>query len=692
VPVETKIRLLILQAYGEPTEVPAIQAKVVPPVLQPAELRWLSASDQQAIAVTLENTGSPLPKTAFRIEIPGLAPGEQPAGVTVDGLAAGGRTTLSFGLPMDLKPTRDLKVGLFGRRLQGLPMYDWELRELPVLPPGTPWLLYVAALVVMLALATWLYYQRVYRDPTVVQLSNEPTALLTLESEDLAIAQRRLARAGRLDSVLRATRVHATWLEGAMRWDKLDSARKRCELLAERLGRRCEGPASDAALWTIDLGEDFPLNLQRLRLYLPPVGSIAQDVLNRLGAPAEVTLVLGADPEQRRTLAVEAPERGGLLVAPPSHELTGLLLAEKPLEVLAELIARHVPVTQVSPYQTGAGVHKQSLFFGRGSLIAQITGGDPANYLIVGGRQVGKSSLLKAIERHYRNEPRVKCTYLVLSGEGVTTRLAVALGLPPRTSLDAVLAHLHKPSDARVVLLIDEADAFVHADRRENYAILQKFRAVSEEGRAHFILAGFWSLYQQAALDYQSPLKNFGKVLTVGALEETACRALAVQPMERMGIRWESEELVTTLITQTGRRANLISITCDAVLHVLGQTERIIREEHLHQALSDTRLRDALLGWGDLGEDETESQRDRIVVYATAPLSKRFSLSDLIKILESHGYSPGPENLKQSLARLELAFVLGREGAQYFYRVPLQRDLILADDTEYLMRTELKAG
>lgn len=64
----------------------------------------------------------------------------------------------------------------------------------------------------------------------------------------------------------------------------------------------------------------------------------------------------------------------------------------------------------------------------------------------------------------------------------------------------------------------------------------------------------------------------------------------------------------------------------------------------------------------------------------------------MIKILESHGYSPGPENLKQSLARLELAFVLGREGAQYFYRVPLQRDLILADDTKYLMRTELKAG
>ena len=354
-----------------------------------------------------------------------------------------------------------------------------------------------------------------------------------------------------------------------------------------------------------------------------------------------------------------------------------MLLAENPLEALAELIARHVPVTQVSPYQTGAGVHKQNLFFGRGSLIAQITGGDPANYLVVGGRQVGKSSLLKAIERHYRNDPRVDCHYLVLSGEEAKGRLAEALGLPPGTSLDTVLEHLHKAREARVVLLIDEADDFVHADREKGYATLQKLRAVSEEGRAHFILAGFWSLYKQAALDYQSPLKNFGRVLTVGALEEGACRALAVQPMERMGIRWESEELLTKLITETGRRANLISIACDAVLHALGQTERTIGNEHLLKALADTRLRDALLGWGDLGEDETESRRDRIVVYATAPLANRFSLSDVVKLLESHGYSPGPESLKQSLARLELAFVLGREGAQYFYQVPLQRDLDL---------------
>jgi hypothetical protein len=51
----------------------------------------------------------------------------------------------------------------------------------------------------MLALASGVYFQRVYRHPTVVQISNDPATLLTLEPEDLGIARKRLARAGRLD-------------------------------------------------------------------------------------------------------------------------------------------------------------------------------------------------------------------------------------------------------------------------------------------------------------------------------------------------------------------------------------------------------------------------------------------------------------------------------------------------------------
>lgn len=394
-------------------------------------------------------------------------------------------------------------------------------------------------------------------------------------------------------------------------------------------------------------------------------------------------------------LADEAPGRSQLLVAPGGPELTSLLLAERPLEELARMIARHTPVTQLSPYQTGAGVRKQSLFFGRGSLIASVMERDPANYLLVGGRQVGKSSMLKELERRYCNNPDVVCRYLVLGDTMLVDWLAESLGLPVGSSLDAVVEHLRKPKRQRHLLLIDEADAFVHDDRKRGYETLQRLRALSEENRAHFILAGFWELYEQAVLDYQSPLLNFGSVLTVGPLEVEACRALAVKPMELLNIRWESPELVERLVEQTGQRANLIATACDDVLYCLDRRERVISARHLDQVLGGARVREQL-PLRVLSTDTGEQVLDRILVYSAASgelkTRERFTLGDIIRRLELHGYTPSPNDLKRSLARLELACVFGREHGEYFFQVPLQRDLVLADDPELLLRSELRAA
>ena len=275
----------------------------------------------------------------------------------------------------------------------------------------------------------------------------------------------------------------------------------------------------------------------------------------------------------------------------------------------------------------------------------------------------------------------------------IGSRFRSLLILPTKSSLQDIVRHLHQPQKERYLLLIDEADAFVSDDRAHGYATLLHLRAASEEGRAHFILAGFWSLYEQAVLDYQSPLLNFGSVLTVGALEPEACRALAVEPMEKLNISWESEALVQRLIDQTGQRANLMTVACDQLLYELGREERRISTEHLEKVLSGKRLRDNLV-LRDLRTDPDENRMDRILVYAAASGAPggRFTLTDVIKQLERHAFTPSPEDLKRSLARLELAFILGREGTEYFFQVPLQLELIMADDPALLLQSELRAG
>jgi hypothetical protein len=377
-------------------------------------------------------------------------------------------------------------------------------------------------------------------------------------------------------------------------------------------------------------------------------------------------------------------------VAPNGSELTALLLSPAPQEELARRIAAQVKITRISPYQTRGGVKRESAFFGRSQLLAQILQREPANYLLVGGRQLGKSTLLKAIERRCKDDPTVDCHYLVLSGEGIAGHLAVALGLPLDAGLPDIQTHLTAAAtDKRRLFLIDEADVFVAAEAQTGYHTLHQFRSLSEEGRCHFILAGFWTLYAAAAFDYQSPVKNFAETLYIGALERDACRDLATVPMGLLNVGYASDDLVETLIHETGGRANLIAIACDAMLQNLDMTERVIREDDLRLALDSDAVRSALTAWEHLTDNEADNRLNRIIVYATAE-TPQFTLRDLMTALEKNDFTPNPDAIRRTLTRLELAFILKREGNAYSYCVPLFRKIILEEEPGLMLEGELR--
>ena len=132
---------------------------------------------------------------------------------------------------------------------------------------------------------------------------------------------------------------------------------------------------------------------------------------------------------------------------------------------------------------------------------------EPANYLLVGGRQLGKSSLLKLLDRRYEQDPGIAC-YLILLGQdiNITQRMAQALNLPDTSQMNDIAHHIRQnTTDRRLVFLLDETDALIKDQAQKGYPILHNFRSLSEENRCTFIMAGFWELYHAASYDYQSP-------------------------------------------------------------------------------------------------------------------------------------------------------------------------------------------
>jgi len=76
-------------------------------------------------------------------------------------------------------------------------------------------------------------------------------------------------------------------------------------------------------------------------------------------------------------------------------------------------------------------------------------------------------------------------------------------------------------------------------------------------------------------------------------------------------------------------------------------------------------------------------------VYATIE-QKQFSATELWQQLDALDFVYQPEQVNESLARLELAFILKREKDRYSYRVPLFYNLLKTQGTSEMLKRELE--
>lgn len=529
-----------------------------------------------------------------------------------------------------------------------------------------------------------------------------------------------LAFLPKLDKVLRLTgRLPATLQAAGIRqadWQRAVQCAVQLEpmggaQLAQALATKVAATQQPSADWALpgvvlqwQLPADWPASLDRCLVLVPEPGvdevelvqslraaSTGSDVLLVLGEAGDVEGEMDGEDTPQPLLQRHCADHANLHVLVDSATQTEWLLSRSAEQVLLRLLAAQLRITRISPYQTRGGVTREGAFFGRAQLLARVLTREPANYLVVGGRQLGKSSLLKAVQRRLQGHPHIVCHYVSLRDHRLAPRLALQLGLPAATPLEAIVDHLQSQyTGKRLYLLVDEADLFFRDESSRGYEQLSTLRALSDEGRCWFMLAGFWDLYATAVLDYQSPLRNFGEVLTIGGLERQACRELATEPLRRLRLGFASDALVERLIDASGQRANLVAILCQECLEALQPGERAIEAHHLTQALASQAMQDALAGWGRLSQDEAACRLDRVLVYHTAQAGQT-SLVALIELLQSHGIAADAQALRESLARLQLAYVLRKQDAEYRFAIPLLQTQFESSEVEQLLRQEMSA-
>ena len=293
---------------------------------------------------------------------------------------------------------------------------------------------------------------------------------------------------------------------------------------------------------------------------------------------------------------------------------------------LRRLFRAVLPFSTDDPYITTASLLPPEMFFGRADERKSIVDRFGTN-LVYGGRQLGKTALLRDVERHFhRPNQGIIVRWLDLLAEHIgLTRpiediwpvIAEALqadrvtksSSASRTVVKQVRTWIEEDETRRIVLLLDEADEFLRSDAEQQFKQLVQLKGLMDVTDRHFkvVFSGLHNV-QRSSRDPNTQLAHLGQPICVGPLlKHDAAQAVALirQPLSDLGYRFESNDLPMRILSHTNYYPSLIQIYCKHLLSHLTDRTRplfdpkksppyLIRSEHL-DAVQDEELREKIL-------------------------------------------------------------------------------------------------
>jgi len=387
-------------------------------------------------------------------------------------------------------------------------------------------------------------------------------------------------------------------------------------------------------------------------------GAPVAQVLDALDSAASLPgVILTATPqslERRRQLEREASKRSASFLFVDACVLVhaAIVGATGNIPPFAVIAATSMALGRTNPYVAAGPVHHE-MFMGRVSESANIRdfGGAATVY---GGRQLGKSALLRDIERAV-NDPgdeqraaSVRACYIDLKREGVgdrlpadtvwpviadsLTRLGVDRFAGRRTQQEVssgIEDHL-KVGSNELRLFLDEADEFLRKESTTGFPNVYAFRQLVEDypDRFKVVLAGLHSVNRFRRIPNQ-PLAQLGSPERIGPLSWEEARQLVLRPLEALGYRFESETLVDLMLVETRRHANLIQFACKRLIEHVSQ-----RAEKNGETTPLAITRDDLAAIFERDDQFREWLRERFEL--TLNLYRHYKVLALLLAMEAH--------------------------------------------------------
>lgn len=351
----------------------------------------------------------------------------------------------------------------------------------------------------------------------------------------------------------------------------------------------------------------------------PSMDAIAA-ILQELRLKHENTLVfyLGRISTRSRLELIDISKKQKLALAVLDETLL-FSLAQEHGNRLPSFLRCTLPFSTLNPYTPfQAGDVPPEIFYGRSTIVKELQRRE-GSCIVYGGRQLGKSALLRHVQREFNNRSLGQYAQVIdikLIGHQSAGHASDSIWRKLRDcfqdfGLISGRVRTSKPEDVeqyireafkqkpeiRVLVLFDEADNFLDADSKNGFKDTERLRTlmVDTERRFKVVFAGLHHVQRFQGIPNQ-PLAHFGTPICVGPLEPEAAHQLISQPLEYLGYRFKDRSGPLRILSYTNYHAGLIQLFCEHLLkHLQSHAVKeyppyFIEQAHIEAVYRQVRL------------------------------------------------------------------------------------------------------
>jgi hypothetical protein len=326
----------------------------------------------------------------------------------------------------------------------------------------------------------------------------------------------------------------------------------------------------------------------------PTEGSILPTVIKQLeiGRATEFFAVLVVVPTSAQSSGDEAQTlRDQVTGSVFQHDFVvldgghlGMIIENGGTPRLIEIILRQgIGLYSLSPYVVNGPVPER-MFFGREHEVKVISQNIvDRNYTVLGGRRIGKSSILLRLTRLFNSDPRFRAIYINCEDklhhseflEALADDAGVIVDTTDCRSVRNIVSAMAKDGTARrVIFALDEIDELLAQTSQdaEGQRLWKTLRSLSHEGMCRFVFSGSRTVFF-CLRDPRSPFFNFCESLILRPLDDKSVAEIVTRPLGQLGIDVQDEErFIESFIELTSAHPNIAQWTCDHLVKTALET------------------------------------------------------------------------------------------------------------------------